>query len=67
MQIPKLYYLCSLNFYIIVTGKINLGKKWQVRIFEPFVAYRQGEKKRFIWFNFFFNQSFKNNAIITAV
>ena len=49
MQIPKLYYLCcSLKFYIIVTGKINLGKKWQVRIFEPFVAYRQGE-------NFFFD------------
>ena len=49
-------------------GKNQFGeKKWQVRIFEPFVAYRQGEKKKFIWFKFFFNQSFKNNTIITAV
>ena len=55
MQIPKLYYLCSLKFYIIVTGKINLGKKWQVRIFEPFVAYRQGEKKDLFGLNFFFS------------
>ena len=55
MQIPKLYYLCSLNFYIIVTGKINLGKKWQVRIFEPFVAYRQGEKKKDLFGLIFFS------------
>ena len=55
MQIPKLYYLCcSLKFYIIVTGKINFGKKWQVRIFEPFVGYRQGEKKDLFGLIFFF-------------
>ena len=70
MQIPKLYYLCcSLKFYIIVTGKIHFGKKnGRYEYLNHLLHIGRVKKKRFIWFKFFFfNQSFKNNTIITAV